>query len=228
MRLAEDHTADALAHLPQALTQRLDFGDDGRSGCGGGRPGRDANLDSGAFTCDLSWQKPVRTGDERGLLRSRSIAAAPGNPGETGSLASGAAKPDASICGDFNIRIARDGSWFYHGSPIGRKPLVKLFAKVLRRDDAGQYWLITPVERGTIVVDDAPFVAVELSISGSGRSQRLTFRTNLDDEVSADADHRFASWKTVQVASHRPMFWSATTSRLSFPAPSSINLSIWA
>lgn len=113
----------------------------------------------------------------------------PDTPGGSGSLASGAAQPDASICGDFNIRIARDGTWFYHGSPIGRKPLVKLFAKVLRRDDAGQYWLITPVERGTIVVDDAPFVAVELSISGSGHDQRLTFRTNLDDEVSVDADH---------------------------------------
>ncbi len=113
----------------------------------------------------------------------------PETPGETGTLASGAAKPDASICGDFGIRIARDGTWFYHGSPIGRKPLVKLFAKVLRRDEAGQYWLITPVERGMIVVDDAPFVAVELSISGSGRDQRLTFRTNLDDEVSVDADH---------------------------------------
>lgn len=113
----------------------------------------------------------------------------PDAPGETGTFASGAAKPDAAICGDFGIRIARDGTWFYHGSPISRKPLVKLFAKVLRRDEAGRYWLITPVERGMIVVDDAPFVAVELIISGAGRDQRLRFRTNLDDEVSVDGDH---------------------------------------
>lgn len=113
----------------------------------------------------------------------------PDTPGGTGATPSGATKPDASICGEFAIRIARDGTWFYHGSPIGRKPLVKLFAKVLRRDAAGQYWLITPVERGTIVVDDAPFTAVELSIAGSGRSQRLTFRTNLDDEITLDSAH---------------------------------------
>jgi hypothetical protein len=63
---------------------------------------------------------------------------------------------------NYDIRIARDGVWFYHGSPIGRLPLVKLFASVLRRDDRGDFWLITPAERGRIVVDDAPFVAVEL------------------------------------------------------------------
>src|SRR5215469_14478900 len=57
-------------------------------------------------------------------------------------------------CGDFDMRIARDGTWFYRGSPIGRKPLVKLFSTVLRRED-GEYWLVTPVERGRILVDDA-------------------------------------------------------------------------
>jgi uncharacterized protein len=113
----------------------------------------------------------------------------PDTPGGSGHSAPGAAKPDASVCGDFGIRIARDGTWFYHGSPIGRKQLVKLFAKVLRRDEAGQYWLITPVERGTIVVDDAPFIAVELSMTGTGKEQRLTLRTNLDDEVTVDRAH---------------------------------------
>src|SRR5688572_6204531 len=68
---------------------------------------------------------------------------------------------------NYDIRIARDGTWFYHGSPIGRKSLVKLFASVLRRDDLGDYWLETPAERGRIRVDDAPFVAVELTVSGS-------------------------------------------------------------
>ena len=97
--------------------------------------------------------------------------------------------PDALACGHFNIRIARDGTWFYHGSPIGRKPLVRLFASVLQRDDSGRFLLVTPVEQGLIDVDDAPFTAVAMTVSGSGRAQRLTFRTNLDDEVTADADH---------------------------------------
>jgi hypothetical protein len=92
-------------------------------------------------------------------------------------------------CGDFDIRIGRDGTWFYHGSPIGRKPLVRLFASVLRREADGEYYLVTPVERGRIVVEDAPFTAVELTVRGAGRDAELVFRTNLDDEVVADADH---------------------------------------
>lgn len=96
--------------------------------------------------------------------------------------------PSQPICGDFDIRIGRDGTWYYHGSPIGRKPLVRLFASVLRREADG-YWLVTPVERGRIEVEDAPFVAVALEVAGSGREQSLTFRTNIDEEVVADADH---------------------------------------
>ncbi len=89
----------------------------------------------------------------------------------------------------YDMRIARDGTWFYHGSPIGRIALTKLFSTVLRRDDAGDYWLITPAERGRITVDDVPFVAVELKVEGEGKAQRLSFRTNLDDWATADADH---------------------------------------
>ena len=85
---------------------------------------------------------------------------------------------------DYQIRIARDGTWYYRGSAINRMPLVKLFASVLRREDDGSYWLATPVERGRIEVEDAPFVAVELAGEGSGRSRQLAFRTNLDDWVS--------------------------------------------
>jgi hypothetical protein len=92
-------------------------------------------------------------------------------------------------CGDFDFRIARDGTWFYRGSPIGRKPLVRLFSTVLRREDDGSYWLVTPVERGRITVDDAPFVAVEMNVTGSGRDQKLSFRTNVDDWVVADDQH---------------------------------------
>jgi uncharacterized protein len=93
------------------------------------------------------------------------------------------------FCGDIDMRIGHDGTWFYHGSPIGRKPLVKLFASVLRREDDGDYWLVTPVERARIRVDDAPFTAVEVNASGRGREQVLVFRTNLDDEVTLDAEH---------------------------------------
>ena len=87
------------------------------------------------------------------------------------------------------MRIARDGTWFYHGSPIGRIALVKLFATVLRRDDAGDYWLITPAERGRITVEDVPFVAVEVQAQGEGDMRTLSFRTNLDEWVTAGPDH---------------------------------------
>jgi hypothetical protein len=92
-------------------------------------------------------------------------------------------------CGDFDIRIARDGTWFYRDSPIGRKPLVQLFASVLRREADGEYWLVTPVERGRVIVEDAPFTAVELAARGTGRDQVLAFRTNLDDWVEAGPGH---------------------------------------
>jgi hypothetical protein len=92
-------------------------------------------------------------------------------------------------CGDFDFRIARDGTWFYRGSPIGRKPLVRLFSTVLRRENDGSFWLVTPVERGRITVDDAPFVAVEMIVTGSGQDQTLAFRTNVEDWVTADAEH---------------------------------------
>lgn len=102
---------------------------------------------------------------------------------------SGPSLADLPRCGDFDMRIARDGTWFYRGSPINRKPLVKLFSAVLRREDDGEYWLVTPVERGRIEVEDAPFTAVEVTARGTGRDQELTFRTNLDDFVIADCDH---------------------------------------
>ena len=92
-------------------------------------------------------------------------------------------------CGEFAIRIGRDGTWYYLNSPIGRKPLVKLFSTVLRREPDGDYWLVTPYERGRIEVEDVPFIAVEVTAEGAGPAQRLRFRTNLDDEVVADKEH---------------------------------------
>ncbi|MBM3531888.1 MAG: DUF1285 domain-containing protein [Alphaproteobacteria bacterium] len=97
--------------------------------------------------------------------------------------------PSAANCGDFGIAIGRDGTWYYHGSPIGRKPLVKLFASVLRREESGEYWLVTPVERGRILVEDVPFTAVEVTAEGEGSHRILRFRTNLDDEIEAGPAH---------------------------------------
>ncbi len=97
-------------------------------------------------------------------------------------------------CGAIDMRIASDGTWHYLGTPIGRKALVELFASVLRKDDDGVTYLVTPVEKIAITVDDAPFLAVELSATGQGPDQLVTIRTNVGDVVMAGKDHplRFA------------------------------------
>lgn len=92
-------------------------------------------------------------------------------------------------CGNLPFLIRRDGSWLYRGSPINRKELVCLFASVLKREEDGGFILETPAERGRIEVEDAPFLAVELDWVGCGRDQRLTFRTNVDQLVTAGPDH---------------------------------------
>src|ERR1700722_16793576 len=107
----------------------------------------------------------------------------PGRPGGRGQ------RPPVVDHGDLDMRIARDGAWFYRGTPITRPALVKLFASVLRREDDGSFWLVTPVERGRVAVEDAPFLAVEVNSQGSGRRRRLSFRTNLDEIVAAGPEH---------------------------------------
>jgi hypothetical protein len=92
-------------------------------------------------------------------------------------------------CGDLPFVIKRDGTWLYQGSPINRKELVCLFSSVLRREEDGSWWLQTPAERGRIEVEDAPFVAVELDWTGDGRQQVLSFRTNIDEVVTAGPEH---------------------------------------
>lgn len=92
-------------------------------------------------------------------------------------------------CGDSWMRITSDGSWFHEGSPIGRPALVRLFASILRREPDGSHVLVTPHEKLSIVVDDAPFVAVEVTTDGEGAQRRLIFRTNVDDLVEAGPDH---------------------------------------
>jgi hypothetical protein len=121
----------------------------------------------------------------------------PPNPPSPDDLANliegkdGQSAPSGDTQGEqnFGMRIGRDGTWYYLGTPIKRLPLVKLFSTVLWRDDKGDFWLVTPVERGRIDVDDAPFVAVGLTVEGEGQDTLLTFRTNLDEEIVAGVEH---------------------------------------
>ena len=92
------------------------------------------------------------------------------------------------FCGDLDMRIARDGTWFYLGTPIGRMPLVKLFSSIIRKD-GDDYFLVTPVEKVGITVDDAPFVAVDFDVTGLGEKQEITFTTQVDDTATAGPGH---------------------------------------
>jgi hypothetical protein len=95
---------------------------------------------------------------------------------------------DPPFCGDLDMRIASDGTWFYLKTPIGRPELVKLFASVLRRE-GDKYFLVTPVEKCGIAVDDAPFLAVELKVEHGAGGRLLRFRTNVDDWVDCGTEH---------------------------------------
>lgn len=101
-------------------------------------------------------------------------------------------------CGDIGLAIKADGTWMYQASAIRRMPLVKLFASILRKDTNGKTYLVTPVEKIDVAVEDAPFLAVEMAVTGEGEAQTLTFRTNVDDVVSVDATHplRFAEQRS--------------------------------
>ncbi|MEP3347531.1 MAG: DUF1285 domain-containing protein [Litoreibacter sp.] len=92
------------------------------------------------------------------------------------------------FCGDLDMRIARDGTWFYLGTPIGRAGLVKLFSSIIRKD-GDDYFLVTPVEKVGITVDDAPFVAIDFDASGAGADQKLRFETHVGDSFVAGVEH---------------------------------------
>ncbi len=146
------------------------------------------------LSAELSTTVTGTCSDPAGLVRrilppeARPVTPATGVTSSTG-MCQPSGGDAATPCGEFDIRIGPDGTWFYHGSPITRKPLVKLLASVLRRNSSGEYWLVTPAEAGRIRVDDAPFLAVELTVQGQGRDQQLIFRTNLDEIMTAGADH---------------------------------------
>jgi hypothetical protein len=101
---------------------------------------------------------------------------------------------DPPYCGDIGLAIRADGTWTYRDSPIGRPALVSLFARVLRKESDGKTYLVTPTEKVDVRVDDAPFLAVDVDVIGSGSAQQLVFRTNVDDEVPCGPEHplRFA------------------------------------
>jgi hypothetical protein len=125
------------------------------------------------------------------------------------------------FCGDLDMRIATDGTWFYLGTPIGRPALVRLFASVIKREE-GRYFLVTPVEKVGIRVEDAPFLAVEMEIENRGPKQSLIFRTNVDDVVRCDADHRLRFEPEADTGGLRPYLhvrrdlWAKVTRALFF------------
>lgn len=114
------------------------------------------------------------------------LAAAAGQAARKGPPPVHLWNPD--YCGDLDIEIRRDGLWFYLGTPIGREPLVRLFASILKLED-GKYYLVTPVEKVGIRVQDVPFIAVDAEASGEGEAQVLTFTTNVGDEVAAGSEN---------------------------------------
>jgi len=139
---------------------------------------------------------PVRTsihGGEGGGLKAAA------DPAGLAALVSRAARAGKGLppverwnpdfCGDLDMEIRADGTWFYMGTPIGRPALVQLFSTVLRRDEDGRTYLVTPVERVGIRVVDAPFVAVEVNVAGDGPGRMMTFRTNVGDVVEAGPDN---------------------------------------
>ncbi|WP_257265030.1 DUF1285 domain-containing protein [Endozoicomonas sp. ONNA2] len=93
------------------------------------------------------------------------------------------------FCGDIDMRISRDGRWHYNGSPIGRESMVKLFASVLRHDDDGHYYLVTPVEKVRIQVEDVPFVAVSAEVRLGADGPEYLFTTNVNDQVVLNHEH---------------------------------------
>jgi len=133
------------------------------------------------------------TGNDRSSASGQSVKPSADSIAQSAQAAARKGPPPVHLwnppfCGDLDMRIARDGTWFYLGTPIGRKPLVKLFSSIIRKDGA-DYFLVTPVEKVGITVDDAPFVAIDFEASGAGEDQTLTFTTHVDDQAIAGPDH---------------------------------------
>jgi hypothetical protein len=123
----------------------------------------------------------------------------------------------------YHLRIDRDGVWHHDGRPIARKPLVKLFASVLRRAADGSYWLATPVERGRIAVEDVPFVVSDLAAEGSGQGQTIRVKSNLDEWVTIGPDHplrlRLPAWASADPLGAAPLPSASTGTQVPHPGP---------
>ncbi|TAM99000.1 MAG: DUF1285 domain-containing protein [Rhizobiaceae bacterium] len=133
---------------------------------------------------------PVESSAPLAAIRdTRGLEALIGRAARAGKGAPPVERWNPPFCGDLDMEIRADGTWFYLGTPIGRAPLVRLFSTVLRKDEDGRTYLVTPVEKVGIRVVDAPFVAVEMNVSGAGEARVLTFRTNVGDVVGAGPDH---------------------------------------
>lgn len=112
-------------------------------------------------------------------------------------------KWNPEFCGEIDIVIKRDGVWVHEGTPIGRAKLVRLFSTVLRRE-GDDYFLVTPVEKMEITVEDAPFIAVLMRREGEGEAQRLIFTTNVGDEAQAGPDHELVFRQDPETGEHAP------------------------
>jgi len=134
-------------------------------------------------TAKISNKSLTKAGDPAGLsaLIGRATRAGKGLPPVE--------RWNPKFCDDIDMEIRADGTWFYLGTPIGRMALVQLFSTVLRKDEDGRTYLVTPVEKVGIRVADAPFIAVEMNADGKGENQVLTFRTNVGDVVEAGPGH---------------------------------------
>jgi uncharacterized protein len=147
---------------------------------------------------DLGNESLTRAGDTTGLsaLISRAARSGKGLPPVD--------RWNPEFCGDIDMEIRADGTWFYLGTPIGRAPLVQLFSTVLRRDEDGRTYLVTPVEKVGIRVADAPFIAVEMNAGGEGANQVITFRTNVGDVVEAGPGHPLRFVNEAETAGLKP------------------------
>jgi hypothetical protein len=135
---------------------------------------------------------PIRDGEGGGLKAAgdaAGLAALVSRAARAGKGLPPVDRWNPDFCGDLDMEIRADGTWFYMGTPIGRPALVQLFSTVLRKDEDGRTYLVTPVERVGIRVEDAPFVAVEVNVAGDGDQRVMTFRTQVGDVVEAGAGH---------------------------------------
>jgi hypothetical protein len=137
----------------------------------------------------MTEQREHREGDISAAKEAGGLAALISRAARADKGAAPVERWNPAFCGDIDMEIKADGTWFYLGTPIGRMPLVQLFSSVLRKDEDGRTYLVTPVEKVGIRIEDAPFVAVEMNVSGKGEDQVMTFRTNVGDVVEAGPDH---------------------------------------